>query len=90
MTMEGGEPPMDWAAFAPHIDHPARRSIVEALRRRGPLSASELGGVLDNPDARPAYVNYHAKVLVQGEVLTEVRQQSAGPSIENIYSFTAS
>ena len=47
--MEGGGPPIDWAALAPHIEHGARESIVEALRWVGPLSALDLEGVLDDP-----------------------------------------
>ena len=88
--MMGGETPIDGAALASLIENPTRRSIVEALRRRGALSASELAGNLGNPDFRPAYINYHAKVLVKGGVLTEVQRQSARPSIECIYSFAPS
>jgi hypothetical protein len=29
MTMEGGGPPSDWAALAPHIAHPTREAIAE-------------------------------------------------------------
>jgi hypothetical protein len=84
MTMEEEGPPMDWAAD-PLIEHPTRRSIVEAIRRRGPLSASELRGVLDGPDCGPAHVNYHVNMLVGSGILMQARLPSAGASVENIY-----
>jgi hypothetical protein len=86
MTVQGGESPIDRGALAPLVEHPTRRSIMDALRRRGPLSAFELGGVIDNDDCRPACIDYHAKVLVDGGVLAEVARRAAGPSIEIVYS----
>lgn len=87
--MKGGGPAIDWAALAPHIAHPARESIVEALRWIGPLSAPELKGVLDDPDSHLAYVAYHVTTLVREEVLTEIGRRPAGTSIEKVYSFAS-
>lgn len=86
--MAGGETPIDRDALAPLIEHPTRRSIVEALRRDGPLSASELGGAVDAPGSRPAALNYHVGVLVDGGALTATRQRAPGPSIEILYSLS--
>lgn len=85
--MQGGESPIDRAALAPLIKHPTRKSIVDALHRRGPLSTSELGGVIENLDCRPAYLSYHIQVLVDAGALAEVERRRAGPSIEIVYSF---
>ena len=85
--MEGGEPPpIDWVALAPHIEHPARESIVEALRWVGPLSARDLKGVIEDPEYHLAYVAYHVNALVGEEVLTEVGR-AAGASVETLYYF---
>jgi hypothetical protein len=89
MTMEGGGPPTDWAALAPHIEHPTRESIVEALRWIGPLSAPELRAVFGDPEFHLAYVAYHVRTLVTEEVLTEIGQRPAGASIEPIYFLAA-
>jgi hypothetical protein len=83
----GGPPPIDWSALAPHIEHPTRESIVEALRWIGPLSAPELKDVLDDPEFHLAYVVYHVTTLVRDEVLIEIGQRPAGASIEKLYFF---
>jgi hypothetical protein len=83
--MKGGGAPIDWIALAPHIAHPTRESIVEALRWIGPLSAPELQGVLDDPGSQLAYVSYHLTALVGEEVLTEIGRRPAGASIEKVY-----
>jgi len=85
--MAGGEAPIEWAAFAPHIDHPTRVSIMEALRWIGPLSSLDLKGVLDNPEFQLAYVAYYVRTLVHEEVLAEVGGRPAGASLEKLYHF---
>jgi hypothetical protein len=85
MTMEGGGLPIDWTALAPHIEHPTRESIVEALCWIGPLSAPDLKGVLDDPEFHLAYVSYHLAALVREEVLVEIGERVAGASIEKVY-----
>jgi hypothetical protein len=85
MTIEGGGPPIDWAALAPLIEHPARESIVEALRWVGPLSAPDLKRVLEDPELHVACIAYHASVLVEEEVLVELGQRQTGRSIERVF-----
>jgi DNA-binding transcriptional ArsR family regulator len=84
--MKGGGPSIDWTAFSPHIGHPTRKSIVEALRCKGALSGTELGDAVDDASFSPAHLNYHAKVLVERGVLKEGRRQAPESSIECIYS----
>ncbi len=85
--MEGAAPPIDWVALAPHIEHKARASIVEALRWIGPLSAPDLKSVLDDPEFHLTYVAYHVTALVREEVLTEIGQQPSGAPVEKAYFF---
>jgi hypothetical protein len=87
MAMKGGGPPIDWEGFAPHIAHPVRESIMEALRWIGPLSAPDLKGVIDDPEFRLAHVSYHVTTLVWEEVLVEIGQRPAGASVEKVYCF---
>jgi hypothetical protein len=85
--MEGGEPPVDWVALAPHIDHPARELIVEAIRWIGPLSAPDLKAVLEQPEFHLSYVAYHLRALAGEGVLSEVGGRPAGDSLETLYYF---
>ena len=87
--MTGGEPPINWTALAPLIEHETRESIVEALRWVGPLSAPELRRVIDDPGFQLTYVNYHLTTLVREEVLSEVGARPAGDSVEKLYFFAA-
>jgi hypothetical protein len=87
MTMEGGGPPIDWAALAPLIEHETREAIVEALRWIGPLSPPDLKRVIDDTEFQLAYIRYHVVKLVSEEVLVEMTERRAGASIEKVYFF---
>jgi hypothetical protein len=87
MTMEGGEPRIDRAALALLVGHETRRSIIDALRHKGPLSAPELKSALGDPDVRLGHVAYHLTVLVSEEVLAAVGERPAGASVEKVYFF---
>ncbi len=87
MTVQGGEPPIDWAALAPLIEHETRECIVEALRWIGPLSAPDLKGVLGDPEFHLSYVSYHLRTMVREGVLTEVGGRPADGSVETLYYF---
>ncbi|HYJ21742.1 MAG TPA: hypothetical protein VEW07_06950 [Solirubrobacterales bacterium] len=85
--MAGGGPPGGRAAAAPHIEHPTRESIVEAVRRLGPLSAPDLKLVLDDPELRIAHLAYHLRAMAYRGVLAEVGGRRTGTSIEALYYF---
>jgi hypothetical protein len=89
MTMTGGEPAINWAALAPLIKHETRESIVEALRWVGPLSGPDLKRVIDHPEFRLTYINYHLTTLVREEVLVEVAERPVGDSVEKLFFFAA-
>jgi hypothetical protein len=90
MTMEGGGPPLDWAALAPLIEHETRESIVEALRWIGPLSPHDLKRVIDDPELQLAYIRYHVTALVSEGVLVEIAERPAGDLVEKVYFFAPS
>lgn len=83
--MVEGEPPIDRAGPAPHVEHPARECIVESLRWAGPLSVPDLKGVLDDPELHLASIAYHVAVLVMEENLVELGQRPVGASLEKVY-----
>lgn len=92
-TMERGEPVIDWAALAPHIAHPVREGIVEAMRWVGePLSKSELLPILrsDDPDLSLSGVSYHVTTLVGAGALVTVAERATAGSMEALYFFPAS
>jgi hypothetical protein len=89
MTMERGGPPIDWAELAPHIEHPMREAIVEAICWVGPLSPPELKRVIDDPEFQLAYIRHHVTALVGEEVLVEIGERPAGSSVEKVYFFAA-
>lgn len=84
--MVGGELSMNWDRLVPHIEHPTRKSIVEALRWTGPLSVADLKSVRDDAKCHLAHVSYHVAVLVEAEVIAEYGQRRAGKLNEKIYS----
>jgi hypothetical protein len=84
-AMKGGEPPVDWAALAPHIEHPTRESIVEALHWIGPLSAPDLKGILDDPEFHLTSVAYHVRTLVREKAIIEIGERPAVTSVEKLY-----
>lgn len=85
--MEGGELPLDWAALAPHIEHPTRECIVEAVRWTGPLSAPDLKAILDAPEFSLPCLAYHLRALVGEGALRAVGGRLAGASVETFYYF---
>jgi len=82
MKMKGGGSPIDRAALAPHIEHPTREFIVEALCWIGPLSVPDLKAVLEDPELNLAY---HVRAVAEEEVLTEIGHRPAGASLETLY-----
>jgi hypothetical protein len=84
--MKGGGAPVDWEGFAPHIAHPTRESIVEAIRRIDePLSAPDLKSVIDDPEFHLAYLAYHVTALADEGILVEFGERAAGASVEKLY-----
>ncbi len=83
--MVGSEPFVDWDGLAPHIDHPTRECIVEALRWIGPLSVADLKGVLGDSNCRLAHVSYHVIVMVGEGTVVDVGRRIGGPLFEKAY-----
>jgi hypothetical protein len=86
MTMREGEQ-FDWSALVPHVVHPLKVAVVEALSWVGqPLSASDLAKVIDNDRYSLAHVSYHLVKLAEVEALEVVRTRRVRGATEKFYS----
>jgi hypothetical protein len=88
MTMEGGEfYAFDWAALVPHVVHPLKVAIIEALVWIGePLSPAELERILDHQFGL-SLVSYHVNKLVETGVLEPVGNRPVRGAMETFYFF---
>lgn len=87
MTVEGGEP-FSWDALVPHIVHPLKVSIVEAMRWIDePLSASDLSKVIDDEKYGLSHVSYHMVKLAQADAIEVVKTRQVRGSLEKFYAF---
>lgn len=83
--MEGGEP-FAWDLLVPHVVHPLKVAIVEAMHWVGrPLSASDLTKLIDDPEFGLSHVSYHLRKLADGKVIEKVHQRQLRGSIEKFY-----
>jgi len=89
MTMNEGEP-FAWDLLVPHIVHPLKVAIVEAMWWVGtPLSASDLTKLIDDPAYSLSHVSYHVGKFADCGVFKKVRQRQARGSVEKFYFFAA-
>jgi hypothetical protein len=87
LTVEGGEP-FSWDALVPHIVHPLKVSIVEAMRWIDePLSASDLSKVIDDEKYGLSHVSYHMVKLAQADAIEVVKTRQVRGSLEKFYAF---
>ncbi len=71
MTMAGDELQFDWAGLVPHVVHPLKVVIVEAICCIGrPLSPAELHEVLDRQSSL-SLIAYHVRKLARAGALVK-------------------
>ncbi|HEX4668432.1 MAG TPA: helix-turn-helix domain-containing protein [Solirubrobacterales bacterium] len=88
MTMKGGELSFDWDALVPHVLHPLKVAIVEALGWVGkPLSATDLTKLFDDDDFGLSHVSYHLLKLAEAGAIKVVRRRKVRGSVEKFYFF---
>jgi DNA-binding transcriptional ArsR family regulator len=88
LTVDGGEP-FTWDALVPHIVHPLKVTIIEALGWIGkPLSASDLTKVIEDEKYGLSHVSYHMVRLAQAGAIEVVRSRPVRGSLEKFYFFT--
>jgi DNA-binding transcriptional ArsR family regulator len=87
LTVEGGEQ-FTWDALVPHLVHPLKVMILEALRCIDqPLSASDLTKVIDDEKYGLSHVSYHMVKLAGAGAIEVVRTRPVRGSLEKFYFF---
>jgi DNA-binding transcriptional ArsR family regulator len=85
--MEGGQR-FSWDTVVPHIVHPLKVAIVEALCWIGePLSASDLAKAIGNERYGLSHFSYHLVRLADAGALEVVRTRPVRGSLEKFYFF---
>ena len=86
---EGSEPvSFDWAGLVPHLVHPVKLAIIEAMRWSGqPLSASDLSRVLEGQGHSVGVISYHVNGLAKVGAVVKVRQRAVRGAVEKFYFF---
>jgi hypothetical protein len=88
VTVEGSER-FARDALVPHIVHPLKVTIVEAMRWIDqPLSASDLTKVIEDDKYGLSHISYHMVNLARADALEVVRTRPVRGSLEKFYFFT--
>jgi DNA-binding transcriptional ArsR family regulator len=89
-VIEGGET-FDWNVLVPHIVHPLKVRIVEAMHWIGqPLSASELSKLIGDEQYSLSHVSYHLVKLAKMGALEVTRERPVRGVVEKFYFFSPS
>ena len=84
----GDESSFDWGALVPHVVHPAKVAMVEALSWfEEPLSPSQLERIFIGTGWEVPLLGYHAKALRGWGALEVVEQRQVRGAIERTYYF---
>lgn len=90
--MEGDEPSFDWAMLVPHIVHPLKVAIVEALLyMRQPLSPSEFAKLFaGSEEGYTSMATYHARELARAGAIEVVGTRQVRGAVQKFYDFPGS
>jgi hypothetical protein len=88
-TPQRDEPlPFDWGALVPHVIHPARVGIIEALCWIGePLSAVDFRKLFEDEGYGTSYLSYHVSTLAKAGVLVQVGTRQVRGAVKKSYFF---
>lgn len=82
---DAGDEPFNWSVLVPHILHPMKVVVVEALHYIGqPLSATDLSKMFDE-EVSLANIAYHVKRLAGAGILIKVGEREVRGSMEKFY-----
>jgi hypothetical protein len=77
-----------WTTLIPHVVHPAKVAVIEALGwMEEPVSSSEFVALFDSDEFYLSLVSYHIRQLVKFGVLRSVRSRQRRGAIETYYYF---
>jgi predicted MarR family transcription regulator len=87
MTMEGDG--FKWEKLVPHIIHPLKVTILEAmLWIDQPLSSTDLVKVIDDEEFPLSNISYHVRKLLEAGAIKEVRNRQVRGATETFYFFS--
>jgi hypothetical protein len=82
---DAGDEPFDWSVLVPHMVHPTKVGVVEALHYMGqPLSATDLSKMFDK-EVSLANIAYHMRRLAGDGILIKVGEREVRGSMEKFY-----
>ena len=77
-----------WDALVPHVIHPVKVTIVEAmLWIERPLSSTDLVKLVDDDEVYLSHVAYHVRKLADAGAIAPVWKRQVRGSIETFYFF---
>jgi hypothetical protein len=86
-TVKGGEQ-FHWDALVPHVVHPVKVSIVEAMSWMDqPLSSTELVRLIDDEGIYLSHVAYHVRKLADAGAIEPVSKRQVRGATETFYFF---
>jgi Helix-turn-helix domain len=86
--MVKGDEQFSWDVLVPHIVHPLKVSIVEALWWIGePLSATDLMKVIGDEKYGLSHISYHMVKLANAGAIEVVGSRPVRGSLEKFYFF---
>lgn len=88
MTLGNNNRPFQWDMLVPHLLHPLKVAIIEAMCWIDePLSARNLDQIFDD-EFGVSLVAYHVRVLADYGALEKVRQQAVRGALQTFYVLT--
>ena len=87
--MSSNAHPFSWDTLVPHLVHPAKVAIIEALQWiEVPLSPKELDLIFDE-EFGVSLVSYHVRTLMDVGVVERVRQEAVRGALQSFYTLAA-
>ena len=87
MTVKGDEP-FGWDVLVPHIVHPLKVAIIEAMWWvQEPLSATDLTKMISHEKYGLAHISYHMVGLARVGAIKVVGSRPVRGSLEKFYFF---
>lgn len=79
----------NWDTLVPHLIHPAKVAIIEALEWvEVPLSPKELDRIFDE-EFGVSLVSYHVRTLMDVGAVERVRQEAVRGALQSFYTLVA-
>lgn len=89
MTAVQGDEPFRWETLVPHIIHPTKVMIIEALLWIDQLlSPTDLKKIINDPAINLSHISYHVRKLAEAGAIKPVSTRLVRGATETFYFFT--